>query len=320
MPRAPHSGDWIALLVLTVLWGSAFMFNELALASFPPSVLVAGRIIIATVLILGYLRLTGGSLPAPGRAWLPMLVLAVLGNVVPFHLIAWAQQHIDSSLAGILMAVMPLFVMTLAHYFVPGARLTPYRVLGFLVGFAGVVVVVGPQFLRGLANNVALLGAIAALGAALSYAISSIYARRLGAGDPVKRAAGMLVVASMMSAPMALVDVSEIATPGLAAVVALVILGLLATGFATLLYFRLIQGPGPTFLSFVNYLVPAWALIAGAVFLDEPLSPAVFTGLSLILAGIAFSEFGSRVVERMRSSRAGIGPDSQAVSKRISTV
>ncbi len=303
MPRAPRPGDWLSLLALTVLWGSAFLFNELALASFPPSVLVAGRIVIATALILGYLAMTGGTLPELGRAWLPMVVLAVSGNVVPFHLIAWAQQHIDSSLAGILMAVMPLFVMTLAHYFVPGARLTRYRITGFVIGFAGVVVVIGPEFLRGLANNAALLGAIAALGAALSYSVSSIYARRLGAGDPVKRAAGMLVVASFLSAPMALVDVSAIARPGIASVVALIVLGLLATGFATLLYFRLIQGPGPTFLSFVNYLVPAWALVAGAVFLDEPLTPAVFLGLSLILAGIAFSEFGARMMQTLQPIR-----------------
>ncbi len=303
MPRAPHSGDWLSLLALTVLWGTAFLFNELALGSFPPSVLVAGRIVIASMLIYGYLRLTGATLPAPGRAWWPMLVLAVFGNVLPFHLVAWAQLHIDSSLAGILMAVMPLFVLTLAHFLIPGARLTPFRLAGFAIGFVGVIVIIGPEFLRGLAGNAALLGALAALGAALSYSISTIYARRLGAGDPVRRSAGMLIVASMLSVPTALIDVSAVESPGIVSVVALLVLGLLATGFATLLYFRLVQGPGPTFLSFVNYLVPAWAVIAGAVFLDESLSPSVFLGLALILAGIAFSEFGQRLVSRLAAMR-----------------
>ncbi len=296
MPRAPHSGDWLSLLLLTGLWGSAFLFNELALASFSPPVLVGGRIVIATMFVYGYLRLTGETLPRPGRAWTPMLVLAVFGNVLPFHLIAWAQQYIDSSLAGILMAVMPLFVLTLAHFFVPGARLTRYRVAGFVIGFAGVVVVIGPEFLRGLAGNTALLGAIAALGAALSYSVSTVYARQLGAGDPVKRSAGMLIVASMLSAPMALIDLPGNGAPGIVSVLALIVLGLLATGFATLVYFRLIQGPGPTFISFVNYLVPAWAVIAGAVFLDESISSSVFLGLALILAGIGFSEFGTRAM------------------------
>ena len=315
MPRAPHAGDWLSLLALTVLWGSAFFFNELALASFTPSVLVAGRIVIATVLIYGYLRLTGETLPRAGRAWIPMVVLAVFGNVLPFHLIAWAQLHITSSLAGILMAVMPLFVLTLAHFFIPGAKLTAFRLAGFFVGFAGVTVIIGPEFLRGLAGNTALLGTIAALGAALSYSISTIYARRLGAGDPVRRAAGMLIVASILASPAALLELPAIAVPGPASVAALIVLGLLATGFATLLYFRLVQGPGPTFLSFVNYLVPAWAVIAGALLLDEALSTSVFLGLALILSGIGLSEFGSRAVMQLRALRQRVFAPPRAVAR-----
>jgi len=303
MPRAPHSGDWISLLLLTVLWGSSFLLNEIALTALPPSVLVAGRILIAAALIVGYLRLTGGSLPILGRAWWPMLVLALFGNVLPFHLVAWSQQHIDSSLAGVLMAVMPLFVLTLAHFFVPGARLTPYRTVGFVIGFTGVVFIIGPDFARGFDGNVALWGAIAVLGAALSYSVSTIYARQLGAGDPVRRSAGMLIVASIMSLPAAAVNLPAISTPSIGAALALVTLGLLATGFATLLYFRVIQGPGPTFLSLVNYLVPAWAVIAGAVFLDESLSTSVFVGLALILCGIALSEIGPHVPRAAQALR-----------------
>lgn len=314
MPRAAQFGDWISLLALTLLWGSAFMFNELALASFPPSVLVSGRIVIATLLIYGYLRVSGKTLPHPGRAWLPMFVMAVFANVLPFHLIAWAQQHIDSSLAGILMAVMPLFVLTLAHFFVPGARLTPFRVAGFVIGFAGVVVVIGPDYVRGLDGNMAFWGAVAALGAALSYSVSTVYARRLGPGDPVRRAAGMLIVASVLSAPAALLDVSLVASPGIGSVVALGVLGLLATGLATLLYFRLVQGPGPTFISLVNYLLPAWAVIAGAVFLDESLSSSLYAGLFLILAGIGISELGTRVVIGLKIIWLRVMPSSVPVT------
>ena len=279
------------------------MLNEIALASLTPSVLVAGRLLIAAALICGYLVLTGGSLPAPGRAWWPMFVLAVFGNVLPFHLVAWSQQHIDSSLAGILMAVMPLFVLTLAHFLVPGARMTVSRAAGFVLGFAGVVVIIGPDFARGFDGNLALWGAIGALGAALSYSISTIYARMLGAGDPVRRAASVLIVASAMSLPAAAVNLPEIAATSIGAIAALGILGLLSTGFATLLYFRLVQGPGPTFLSLVNYLVPAWAVIAGALFLDESLSLSVFFGLVLILSGIALSEIGPRVLRAMQALR-----------------
>ena len=141
MPREATARDWQTLLVLTVLWGSAFVLNELALSAFPPAVLVAGRILVAMAFICGYLLMGDGKLPPIGRAWLPMVVLAVFGNVLPFHLVAWAQQHIDSSMAGILLGVVPLFVMTLAHFLIPGGRLTRWRILGFVIGFSGVIMI-----------------------------------------------------------------------------------------------------------------------------------------------------------------------------------
>lgn len=304
MPRTPHAGDWIALLALTLLWGTAFMFNELALAAFPPSVLVSGRIVIATFVLLAFMRATGVSLPAAGRGWTPLLVMAVLGNVLPFQLIAWAQQHIDSSLAGILMAVMPLFVLTLAHFLLPGSRLTRYRIFGFMLGFAGVVIIIGPEALRGLSNNSALWGAIAVLAAALSYSVNSIYARRLGDTNPVQLSAGMLVAASLLSLPGAAINMPAIVSPGFAAVGALAVLGLLSTGLATLLYFRLVQGPGPAFLSLVNYLVPICAVFSGAFLLGESVSTSVYAGMALILSGIALSELGARAGGLFRGRRA----------------
>ena len=303
MPRAAHFGDWVALLALTVLWGTAFLFNELALAAFPPSVLVAGRIFIASFVIYAFMRASGIKLPKIGRAWIPMIVMAMLGNVLPFRLIAWAQNHIDSSLAGILMSVMPLFVLTLAHFFLPGSRLTPFRIAGFIVGFAGVIVIIGPEALGGLSDNAALWGAIAVLAAALSYSVSSIYARRIGASNAAQLSAGMLLAASLISLPSAALDVPSVNAPGLAAIASMAVLGLLSTGVATLLYFRLVQGPGPAFLSIVNYLVPAWAVLAGALFLGESVSSSVFAGMTLILSGIALSELGGRVKSLIRNRR-----------------
>ncbi len=316
MPREATSRDWLALLVLTVLWGSAFMFNELALSAFPPAVLVAGRIIIATAFIWGYLRLSGGTLPAPGRSWLPMVVLAIFGNVLPFQLVAWAQQHIDSSMAGILMAVMPLFVLTLGHFLIPGARLTPMRTIGFVIGFSGVIFIIGPDALRGFDDSTAFWGSLATLGAALSYAVNTIYARRLGPGDPLRRSAGMLIIASMLSMPAAFVELPEVVVPGPLAMISLAVLGFLVTGFATILYFRLIQGPGPAFLSLVNYLVPAWALAAGTLLLGESISQGVMAGLALILTGIAVSEFGGRVSRLLRSLAATDRRSSLQVDRR----
>lgn len=306
MPRAAKFSDWLALLALTAMWGSAFMFNEFALAAFPPAVLVAGRLLIAAALLVTFMRANGVKLPAFGRAWIPIAVMALLGNVLPFQLIAWGQQYIDSSLAGILMAVMPLFVLTLAHFFLPGSTLTPYRVAGFVIGFSGVVAIIGPEALGGLSDNTALWGAIAALGAALSYSINSIYARRLGAADPIQLSAGTLVAASLMTLPVAAVDLSSVLTPGPAALSAMLVLGLLSTGLATLIYFRLVQGPGPAFISTVNYLVPVWAVGAGALFLGESISPQMYGGMLLILSGIALGELGPRMSKLFNGWRCAL--------------
>ncbi len=252
------------------------------------------------------MRASGICLPRPGRRWLPMLVMAIAGNVLPFQLVAWAQQHIASSLAGVLMAVMPLFVLTLAHFFIPGARLTPLRVGGFGMGFVGVVLVIGPDTLQSGSGNLALFGALAALAAALSYSISTIYARRLGAVEPVSLSAGMLIIGSLLTLPGAVLDAPSLTTPTPGALLAVLVLGVLCTGIATLMYFRLVQGPGPTFLSFVNYLVPAWAVLAGALILDEALSSWAYTGLALILTGIALSEAGPGIARlRRRLGRPG---------------
>jgi drug/metabolite transporter (DMT)-like permease len=303
--RPPSPGDWLRLLALTAFWGTAFMFTEIALRSFSPSVLVFGRILIAAMVVTAFLYVAGNRLPRDGRAWRQMLVMAITGNVLPFHLISWGQLSVPSSLAGVLMAVMPLFVLTLSHMFIPGARLTGYRVIGFLTGFAGIIVVIGPDALQGLRGNSSLLGALAVLGGALSYAVSAVYARLVGATDPVRLAAGMLIVGSMLSLPPAVATVPQLVAPGLAAAVSLAVLGLLSTGYATVIYFRLVQGPGPNFLSFVNYLVPAWAVLVGAAVLDEVITLNVYLGLALILAGIAASEIGDQLNDRRRGPLAG---------------
>lgn len=295
MPRAARLDDWIGLIALTALWGTAFMFNEFALVSFTPAELVFARIGMAAVVLIAFLAARRRPLPQPGRAWLALAVMALLGNVLPFQLIAWAQQTIDSALTGVLMAIMPLFVLTLSHFFIPGSRLTTVRLAGFGLGFFGVVLVIGPETLSGLGTTGPLLAMLAALGAALSYSINSIVARRIGAEDPMTTAAGMMLVATFMMLPVGGPGLLQLeAAPTGMALASVAVLGLLSTGLATVIYFRIVQGPGPAFLSLVNYLVPAWAVLAGALVLGETLSPSVFAGLGLILGGIALGEIGAR--------------------------
>ena len=304
MSQAPRLFDWLSLLALTGLWGTSFLFNELALRSFPPSIIVAVRLIIAALMLAMVLRY--GNLPAvkQGRNWWSILVMALLGTTIPFHLTVWAQQHIDSAVTGILMAIMPLFVVCLAHAFIPGERLSFYRVIGFMCGLVGVICVIGPEAMGIARNNLEIASIAAVLLAALSYAINSVYTRCKKPGNPIVTSTGVVIVGGIIALPPAAHDIATIGLPPTTtAVIAVVVLGLLCTGLASVLYFRIVQGPGPIFLSLVNYLIPAWAVFAGAVVLGESVNSSAFVGLALILTGIAISEFGQRVYRRLQRGR-----------------
>lgn len=286
---SPHRiRDWALLAALVAMWGSAFMFIKLGVATVPPATLVASRLALGAALLYGVMRMRGLALPPLGPRWLPFAALAIVGNSAPFYLISWGQQFIDSALAGILMAVMPLATLLLAHFFVAGERLTANRILGFSVGFAGIVVLMGPAALAGLGINVTAQAAV--LAGALCYAANSIMSRRLIATDFLVASTAVLIVASLVIVPLAfLIDRPWELAPSMGSAAAIVWLGIGPTALATLLYFRLIAAAGPTFMSLVNYLSPMVALLAGVTLLGEQPGTTAVAGLGLILLGIALS-------------------------------
>ena len=292
--RNPTLGDWLTLLVMTLFWGTSFMFTDMALRSFPPAVLVAVRIGVALLILMLMLRIKGSKLPPFGRAWLPFLILALFSYFLPFNLIAWSQQHVDSSMTAVLLGITPLMVIAMAHYFVQGDALTIARIVGFVIGFAGVVVVIGPEVSRVSLDNKQAWGMLAILLAAFSYSAGSIYARRLGQHDSLSTSVGVLLLASLVTLPGMVVQAPESTWPPLVeSALAVLFLGSISTGLASVLFFRLIQGPGPAFLSLVNYMVPAWAVLFGATVLGESIGSRMILGMALILGGIGVSE-GSR--------------------------
>jgi drug/metabolite transporter (DMT)-like permease len=282
---------WVLLLALTAMWGSAFMFVKLGLATVPPATLVASRLALGALLLYIVMRLRGLALPPLGRRWIPFTVLAIAGNSAPFYLISWGQQFIDSALAGILMAVMPLTTLLLAHFFVAGERLTANRALGFSVGFSGILVLMGPAVLSGLGGSLLEMTAQATvLAGALCYAANSVMARRLVATDFLVASTSVLIVATIVTVPLALVlDRPWTLAPSVSSTAAIVWLGIGPTALATLLYFRLIAAAGPTFMSLVNYLSPLVAVLAGVLLLGEKPGVTAFAGLGLILLGIALA-------------------------------
>jgi drug/metabolite transporter (DMT)-like permease len=284
------------LAALVAMWGSAFLFTKVAVSALPPETVVAGRLAIAAAGLTALLFALGKRLPGGRRPWLFFLALAVSGNALPFWLISWGQQRIDSGLAGILMAIMPLTTLVLAHFFVAGERLSPVRLAGFLLGFAGIVTLVGPEALIELeVGGTALLSELAVLGGAVCYAVNTIVARRRPASDPLAAGAGVTILASALMVPLALAGgpPASAAVPASAAL-AVVVLGVVSTALATVVYFKLVSAAGPTFVSLINYLIPLWAVVAGMVFLGETPEWRALGALAVILSGIALSELGRR--------------------------
>ena len=271
------------------MWGSAFMLTKIAVGGLPPTVVVAGRLALACVLLLAIAAAMVRRLPTGGRLWLLLRAIAFFGNALPFSLISWGQGYIDSSLAGILMAVMPLVVLGLAHYLIPGERVTPYRAGGFLLGFAGVVVLMGPDALLELADGEGqLLPMLAVLGGAVSYAISVVLARLRPVSGALSTAAATTFIATLLMLPVVLqgVDFTRLPEPSSAELLAVVLLGIFSTAIATVVYFRLINSAGPAFVSQINYLIPLWAVAIGVLFLDETVQRSHLYALALVLGGI----------------------------------
>ncbi|MCG6941694.1 MAG: DMT family transporter [Thiohalocapsa sp.] len=287
-------GDWASLLALTAMWGSSFLFTKLAVTALPVEWVVTARLAIGATVLVPLAALLGRSVPRGPRLWLFFGLIAVVGNLLPFSLITWGQRAIDSGLAGILMAVMPLATLGLAHLFVPGERLTGNRVAGFLTGFLGVVVLIGPQALLAAGGDRGpLLPMLAVLAGALCYGTSAIIARLRPPSDALTTAAATIGLAALLSVPLGLDtwpqvrDGLAVMTPAVAG--ALLFLGLFSTATAMVVYFRLIRRAGPSFTAQLNYLIPLWAVAVGVLFLGEQPTLGHLFGLLLILAGILWS-------------------------------
>jgi len=288
--------DWLLVAALGVIWGASFMAVTVALDGYGPLTVAACRITLAAVALWGVARLTGHGLPklaAPQgtRIWVFACAMALFSNALPFFLLAWGQQHVTSGFAGITMAAVPLFVLGLAHVFVPGEALTPTRVAGFGLGLVGVVLLIGVDALSRSGAQLENIARLACVAAAACYAIGSIVTRRAPPVSLVSFSAAALAAAAVMIVPVALIFEGLPAGPQTSALpsLALLYLGLGPTALATLILVRVIRNAGPGFLSQVNYHVPVWSVIFGVTLLGEALPPQFVVALAVILAGLALS-------------------------------
>lgn len=276
------------------------MLVKVVLEEVPPLTLVAGRLSGAFLFLAFTLLLTGRSLPRSRRPWRAFVVLGVVNNVYPFTLLTWGQQHIDSSLAAILTASMPLSTVVLAHFWI-NERLTIDRALGVLVGFGGVFLLIGAD-LRDLTES-STLAQLAVVGGVLGYAVGTVFARQyLQDADPAVTAAGQTLIGATIMAPVALAadrpfDLAISAKTSLAWAT----LATLSSAVAYLLFFWLIRRITATQASMVSYLIPITAVFLGALVLDERLGTTSFAGLGLIILGVWVVNGGPRwLAERLR--------------------
>ena len=280
-PRA-----WAELLLLAMIWGGSFISNRLALNEVPVLTTVAFRVAGACILLWVYVRLRRLPVPRSPRIWLAFLVMGLLNNALPFTLITWGQLTIPSGLAAIVNASTAIFGVLVAALAFRDERLTARRLTGVLLGFAGVAVAIGLHAVATL--NLASLPQLALVAAAISYALSAVFARRmLGGLPPQVAAAGMLTGSSLLMLPTALwIDGPPVLTHGAQVWGALGYLAIISTAGAYLLYYRVLGMAGAGNLSLVTLLTAPVAIVMGALILNEALPLRAYAGFALIALGL----------------------------------
>jgi drug/metabolite transporter (DMT)-like permease len=278
---------------LVALWGTSFMFTAISVKTVNPVAVVFYRLALGAVVLSLVVYARGDSLPREWRVWAGFLLMAIVGNALPFFLISWGQQEVDSGVAGMIMAIMPLLTMVFAHYFVAGETLNRFKLIGFTLGISGVILLLGPVFEGGGRE---FWSGLAIFTAASCYAGNSILIKRLPRFSPMVGACGVLIMASLVMFPFWLIVGYEDNNISQDSMFSVIWLGIGPTGIATIILFAVIDRAGPTFLSTINYLIPVVAFLCGAWLLSEPVSWLNFVALAAILGGIG--------ITRIRVNRA----------------
>jgi drug/metabolite transporter (DMT)-like permease len=309
-----RGGSLARLTLLAAIWGSSFVWIKIGLRALTPMQITFVRLLLGAGIVLAICAARGLRLPRGRALWAHFTVVAVVGNVLPFFLFGIGERHVDSQLAGILNATTPLWTVLVALLAGTERRMSAGRAAGLGLGFAGTLVIFAPWQTGG-----SLGGALACLAASASYGLLFVYAGRYLAGrglSPLVLSAGQLTAATVLSA--AALPLGWRAPHWRAdSAGALVVLGLLGTGIAYLLNYRLITDDGPTLASTVTYLIPVMAVLFGAAALGESLNARVLAGMVVVLAGVGLVRTVRPVRSRWpRYPRRNGGGDAQRDVRR----
>jgi len=285
--KAKH---WVVFILLGAIWGSSFMWIKIAIQEVGPITLVAFRAVFGLLFCIVVILFQKVPLPRTRKEWTPLFLIGVTNIAIPFFLISWGELHIDSAVASILDATVPLFTILLAHFLLQDDRITLPKMLGLMVGFAGIIILMSKDI---GASSSSLLGQAAVILASVFYAISAIYIRKVTIDTPgILRSAGPLVSASAIMWLGAFLFESPVHIPQLGITwIALLFMGVLGSGLAFVMAFYLIHEIGPTRTTMVTYLFPLGGVILGVTFLQEQLTWQVFAGAALIIASLVVANW-----------------------------
>ena len=302
--RTMTAGEWGLLVALAVLWAGSYLYVGVAVKAVPPFSLVAFRVGLGALLLYLCVRASGGRMPRDRAAWRVFFTMGLMNNVIPFSLIAFGQEQVPVGLASILNATTPLFTVVIAHFMTRDEKLSPLKLAGVVIGFLGVVILIGPDALKDAGSY--LLYELAPLLAAVFYALSAIYGRRaskLGVA-PLAAATGQITAAAVIMVPLALITEHPwtLPMPGWDVWASLIALAALSTTVAYIIFYRVLATAGSVNLMLVTFMVPIGAVILGALVLGERLALNQFLGMAAI--GIGLAAIDGRLFRLLRRQTA----------------
>lgn len=293
MIRKPTLLDISLLVLVALIWASAFLAIKVAVRDIGPTWLVAIRVSVGFLAILPWIAWRGIVLPTGSRQWLITVVVAILSLIAPFFLISWAELTIDAGVASLLMGMGPFAAMFLSHMTTDDDRLNRFKIIAVILGFSGVIVVIGPSAFGGLGNQ--LLAQAAALAGSLCYAVSGVFVRKIKEIPPTRFAGLILAMSSLVLIPYAFLsgmpDWSSISRE---AVFSLIYLGIFPTALGYILRYHLIRTIGQSYFTLGLNLIPIFGVSLGALILDEPITINLLVALILVVAGLFFARHGAR--------------------------
>jgi drug/metabolite transporter (DMT)-like permease len=281
---------WFVFILLGAIWSSSFMWIKIAVQEVGPITLVAFRVLFGLLFGIVVIIIQRAQWPRSFQEWSPLLLLGITNVAIPFFLISWGEQSIDSAVAAILDATVPLFTILIAHYLLHDDKMTWPKVLGLLIGFAGVIILMSKDIGASVGS---VLGQLAVVLACAFYAGSSVFARKTTENTPgILRSAGPLVSATAIMWLATFFVESPLKIPQLGITwIALLFLGILGSGLAFVMSYYLIHEIGPTRTSMVTYLFPLGGVILGVAFLNEELSWQLLAGAVLIIASLVVANW-----------------------------